>query len=299
MEGIVIIVLVFAIAHALERGRAFAWGRAKSATRTRWQTYKAQRPVVSRGSKAGVVTGRAIGAATVGAVEGIRGFGIGAKTGWAEGREKAYAWHARRHGSITDLPAEQPVREPAQATGTDGPVEGVAVPAGTRARLQLVDPGETPDAPAAADRPDGSGEPTDPSTTEGNEEMTIDTATGGDVQTMEQLIAELETIGKEAAAELEDAQGDAQRAKEDAARIDTMVASLSRLNLDSDSLAELSALSDDAASRLSAAEARANSAESRAAHAQQAIEGVRARHQLMQEAHDATPHAANREFYGH
>jgi len=51
--------------------------------------------------------------------------------------------------------------------------------------------------------------------------------------------------------------------------------------------------------REAAAEARQNAAESRAAHAQQAIDGVRSRHQLMQEAHDATPHAADKRFYGH
>jgi hypothetical protein len=228
------------------------------------------------------------------------------------------------------MPAQQEQAAAGQATGTDGPrrLPGqtpgpkpavpdlslgdpaapqqppgrpAVAPAGTRARLHLVDDQKSQNAPAAAGAADGSGVPTTTNNQqgkEGNEEMTIDTATGGDVQTMEQLLAELETIGKEAAAELEDAQGDAQRAKEDSTRIETMVASLAQLKLDEDSLNEIRALSEDAASRLAAAQGRQNAAESRAAHAKAAIDGVRSRHQLMQEAHDATPHAADRSFYG-
>lgn len=302
MEGIVLIVLVVAAAHAIERGRAYAWGRTKSATRAKWQSYKAKRPVVARGSRAGVATGRAIGAGAIGAIEGIRGFGAGARIGWSEGKTKAYAWHERRRATVVAPRFAEPAA--VSATGTDGGYSwsadepAVATPAGTGARLHLVDNDQPTDAPAVAESLDGSGVHTTNSS-EGTDEMTIDTATGGDVQTLEQLIAELETIGKEAAAELEDAQGDAQRAREDSARVEAMVASLAQLDLDKDSLNEISALAEDSASRLSAAEARQNAAESRAAHAQQAIDGVRSRHQLMQEAHDATPHAADKRFYGH
>src|SRR5439155_894833 len=131
MEGIIFLVIILAAAHAIDSGREYAWNRAKTAAKSRWQAYTAKKPAVGRGS----------------------------------------------NGEHATHPAP-----------------------------------------------------------EGNNEMTIDTATGGDVQTMEQLIAELETIGKEAAAELEDAQADAQRAREDAARVDTMVASLAQLDLDQDSL---------------------------------------------------------------
>jgi hypothetical protein len=159
-------------------------------------------------------------------------------------------------------------------------------------RLQLVPEGN----PAQPDVP-ATGGTTPITTTEGHAPMAITTMTGGEVLNMQQLIAELEGIGKEAAADLEDAQADRQRAVEDANRIDNMVASLQAMDLDRQTLAEVGALADTAGQRRQVAEQRAAAADARHAQAQTALKGVQDRHGLMAEAHANTPHAAEKAFY--
>jgi hypothetical protein len=132
----------------------------------------------------------------------------------------------------------------------------------------------------------------------GGNDMSIATATGGEVTTFASLIAELDEITKEAAGDLEDATADAARAQEDSTRVETMRATLASLDLDQDTLAEISALLEDSGARLKAAQDRQAAAESRAAHAQTALAGVKQRHSLMQEAVDATEHPAEKAFYG-
>ena len=127
--------------------------------------------------------------------------------------------------------------------------------------------------------------------------MAISTISGGEVLNMQQLVAELDGIRKEAAADLEDAQAERQRAAEDASRVDAMVASLRALDVDHQTLSEIGALADSAGQRRSAAEQRAAAAEALLAQAQAALQGVQARHGLMAEAHAATPHPAEKAFY--
>ena len=127
--------------------------------------------------------------------------------------------------------------------------------------------------------------------------MAISTVTGGEVLNMQQLVAELEGIINEAAADLEDAQAEQQRAAEDAGRVEAMVASLSALGLDSQTLSEVGALAETAAQRRAASQQRAAAAEARLAQAQAALQGVQSRHGLMAEAHAATPHPAQKAFY--
>src|SRR5215475_9774641 len=102
-------------------------------------------------------------------------------------------------------------------------------------------------------------------------EMAISTVTGGEVLNMQQLVAELEGIINEAAADLEDAQAEQQRAAEDAGRVEAMVASLSALGLDSQTLSEVGALAETAAQRRAASQQRAAAAEARLAQAQAAL----------------------------
>lgn len=128
-------------------------------------------------------------------------------------------------------------------------------------------------------------------------QMAIVTNTGGEVLNMQQLVTELEGISKEATADLEDAEADRQRAVEDLSRIEVMVASLKTLDLDSQTLSEVGALTETASSRRSAAEQRAQAAEARQSQAQTALKGVQDRHSLMAEAHANTPHAAEKAFY--
>lgn len=130
--------------------------------------------------------------------------------------------------------------------------------------------------------------------TEGASDMTIATATGGEVTTYGTLIAELQAIQAEAVADLEDAQGDAQRAKEDASRTETMLASLASLKLDTASLNEIGQLGEAASARLRAAEDRQAAAEARAAAAETALKGVQTRHSAIQEHSNVL---AERDFY--
>ncbi len=96
---------------------------------------------------------------------------------------------------------------------------------------------------------------------------------------------------------MEDASADAQRAKEDAGRVELMVASLQALDLDQQTLAEVGALGDSSSARQAASDQRLAAAEARHAQALTAVQGVRSRHQLMAEAHASTPHAAVKQFY--
>jgi hypothetical protein len=200
------------------------------------------------------------------------------------------------HAGTATVPAQSVPLWPTDPGPGNAPVDDTASAASRR--LQLVpDDGQVLDGnPAQPDVP-ATGGMTPITTTEGNAPMAITTMTGGEVLNMQQLIAELEGIGKEAAADLEDAQADRQRAVEDANRIDNMVASLQAMDLDRQTLAEVGALADTAGQRREAAEQRAAAAEARHAQAQTALNGVQDRHGLMAEAHANTPHAAERAFY--
>ena len=200
------------------------------------------------------------------------------------------------HGNAAAVPVQSVPFWPTDPGPIHAPVDETASAASRRLH-PVPDDGQVLDEdPAQPDVP-AAGGTTPITTTEGNAPMAITTMTGGEVLNMQQLIAELEGIGKEAAADLEDAQADRQRAVEDANRIDNMVASLQAMDLDRQTLAEVGALLETAASRRSAAEQRAHAAEARHAQAQTALKGVQDRHGLMAEAHANTPHAAEKAFY--
>lgn len=135
--------------------------------------------------------------------------------------------------------------------------------------------------------------------TEGSTDMSITTANRGEVDTFDGLIAELKAIESDAVAEQEDAAGDVQRAKEDAARTEALVSSLAALKVDNQSLNEISALGEAAQARLAAAQARAAAAEKQAATASAAAKGVQSRHGAIQDASDAAGGIAERAFYQH
>ena len=101
--------------------------------------------------------------------------------------------------------------------------------------------------------------------------MTIQTVTGGEVTSPEQLVAELQAIVAEATADLEDARGDSQRADEDAARIEKMTESITAFKLPAEDISLVQGLLEPAMSRKAAAEQRAAAAEKRAEQAQAAL----------------------------
>lgn len=128
----------------------------------------------------------------------------------------------------------------------------------------------------------------------GGADMSIATATGGEVTTYASLIAELETVEQEAVADLEDAVADAQRAKENAARFEAVHASLASLKLDDKTLGEIASLREASTARLKASEGRQSAAEQTAMTAETARKGVQSRHAAIQEHADVM---AERDFY--
>lgn len=151
----------------------------------------------------------------------------------------------------------------------------------------------------------------------------------GEINTMPQLLDDLKAVENEALneldnarvaaidadAELDDAQRDDARAKEDAHRVELMVGSTRQLLPQADAVIEaLVALADTNASRVQSAATRASlaesaknlaggratAAESRAQAAVTAHRGILARHQAVQEAvrdANATGGAADKKFH--
>ncbi len=258
-------------------------------------------------TKAGAGLGLGLGGAAYWLAVGAVGFVTGAVRGAGEGWRRCYAWRAaraeRRAAAAEPSAAEPSAAEPVSPAGEPAPVspEPPAVPAGpepvirVRGSLAAVPdsrPSRVRGSLAAVPDPAPS-----PRTTDRKDTTMPATITTGEVHTMAQLIAELEAIASEALAELEDAQADANRATELAGHLEVAHASLTALDLDADTLAAVGALSDAVDARRAAAEARAAAAELAASQATDTAEGVRARHQLMAEAHAATPHAADKAFY--
>ncbi len=99
----------------------------------------------------------------------------------------------------------------------------------------------------------------------------IDTVTGGEVNSPEQLVAELQSLSAEATADLEDARGDAARADQDAARIEKMTQSVTHFKLPGEDISLVQGLLEPAMARKAAAEARAAAAEKRAGQAESAL----------------------------
>jgi len=328
MEVLFAIGMLYGVSYAVVRGTEYAGRAVRRAYLERWQRFAAandrsRSPV--RASAAGVKTGAAVATAATAALLAGRGFAAGWRVGWPEGRQRA---HDRWAHLATNPPSSGPPRTDATgatsrwapgaeptppidiATGTGAPALDGATPVPPASGFQPLTEAAAggtgfagrpaPDAVrGASDAPAAGGASTTPTRTtdSGGTAVAIDTTTGGEVLTMDQLLAELGTIINEAAADLEDAQADAQRATEDAQRVELMVASLRSMDLDEQTLTEVGALGDSAAARQAAADQRAAAAESRHAQASAARDGVQARHQVMAEAHAATPHAADKSFY--
>jgi len=303
MDLLVIICLLWAAAYALKRGAQTASRDLMAAYHGRLGALGVQAP--AKGSKggrggrggrstpvkaasAGVKVGAAVATGLTGAALTGRGFVAGVKQGWPEGKQKGQDWWEKRGTGKSPEPTEV---EPATAE----PYQP------SPAYQNVLDQVETKHGPTEAARWRGEVEEIhargEIPTTTGGGGMAIMTNTGGEVLSMQQLIGELEGIKKEAAADMEDAHADKQRAEEDAKRIELMLSSLQRLDLDSQTLQEVGALRETAGQRKAAAEQRASAADARMSQASAALQGVQQRHGQLQEAHMATPHAAERGFY--
>jgi hypothetical protein len=113
-----------------------------------------------------------------------------------------------------------------------------------------------------------------------------------------QLLVELDTIHADAAAEVEDLSAALDRARDATARIDRMLAALTQLELDRDSLAHLTAIADTNTTTLDNVARLLANAEHRWAVASDALAHVRVTHHRLYEAHQTIGRdAARREFY--
>lgn len=220
----------------------------------------------------------------------------GWRAGWSSGWGIGQEW-ADRHRPV---PADEPlpvVDNGALRFGDDpedpnavatcptcrgrGVVNGLPCPA-CRARQEARNEHDKPFLPPRRLRavPDQTSAPT--SNNQPKEpDMAIETATGGEVTSPETLHAELTSVVREASADMDDASGDEQRAKEDLARIENITGSVARLMLPQRDIGMVVRLKDPAQRRLAAAQARKAAASERLAQAQGALD-MAAKHVQIQ-----------------
>jgi hypothetical protein len=287
MEVIFGVAIVVAAAYAITNGIKGAGKGASRAYRKRAASWRSKHPRSGSGPvwKAAAAAGEllAAGAAALlaGGVEAGRGAKAGWRDGWRKGRARGEAWRQRREE------ARQQDTERDEAANRDtGPIPHVE---------------KEEDQPTVQEQPAEPAADTDtaPSitSTEGHEPMPTSSRTSGEVLTMEQLQEELQAIRDDAGAELEDAQADQKRARDDVTRMDNIQASLETLNLDGKTLADIAALGETAQLRAQAADQRAAAADARAAQAAATYQGVQARHGTLFEAYQNTQQPADQQFY--
>lgn len=243
MEFIGIILVIWGLAFAIVRATEAATAAIKTEYRTRVDAAKARFANRTSGVGTGTKIGSGLAALCIGLPLWLTRLCQGGAAGWREGRERA----KKRYGRTEPATPEQNDTD----TDTDPATQPApAVPAQTPAAAQPTTTAE-PNA-AAGTHPVQGGNP-----------MAVATATGGEVTSVEQALAELQAIRDEAAASLEDAQADAKRSAEDAKRIETFVASLSNLKFGAPIIAGAHAMLDTAAQAATAARMRANAADQR------------------------------------
>ena len=106
--------------------------------------------------------------------------------------------------------------------------------------------------------------------------MAIETRTGGEVLTRDQFEREMQAVIAESTAELEDAQGDARRAQQDTQRVEYMAASMSSMEIDSNTVIAVRRLVDTNSARIANARLRVSAAEQRKTAAENALQVFRA-----------------------
>lgn len=128
---------------------------------------------------------------------------------------------------------------------------------------------------------------------------TMPTTTNGEVVNIEQTRRALGAIGRDAMQQVEIANAALASAVADAAAIEQMTASLTTADLDAQTLADISALQEQAAAGEAAARALLAASEARLAAAQRAVDGLNRRHSGVEEAVNSTQHAAKTKYYQH
>lgn len=283
------IIVIFAVAafYAIRKAipallRAIAgiwknWGSLKSNAAAKRQLAEdaADEGMAPRAS----VAGEKVGDAAAAVVSGVRvawtAFIVNWKRGWNEGRARGEA----RRDQVPYAPTETETQAPAcvpDAGDTDNEQIvhqncrncGQDVNAAPGLRLSGLCRPCTVDE-IEAGQTEGEWVDTDPpasrttSTTEGARTMPIETATGGEILTKDQFVKEMQALRAEQVAELEDAQAAEKHAMENNSRIEVMAASMSRLEISDQVIADVRQLADSTAAvqrlsqdRIKAAELR-------------------------------------------
>lgn len=299
MDVVTGFLVVCAVVYAVRRGTRTASRAVKGAYRGRVDAWNSRHPATP--APFGVKVSKAAATGLSGGMLALRGFTAGWRQGWPEGKQRGREWWDRRTASRevhtgNDLPT-QLVPHITAGTGTGTGLEEFP-PYRLRPWTAQEEREDADSSERFANLPDITNTPNINQHAGGTAmPMPMVTNLGGEVHTLQQLVAELTRIIEEAGADLEDAQADRKRAQEDAASIEVTVASLQEMDLDQETLAEVGGLAEPVQQRCAAADQRATAAEAWQAQAQTALQGVQARHQLMAEAHAATPHAAEKRFY--
>ncbi|GCD40831.1 hypothetical protein [Streptomyces paromomycinus] len=219
-----------------------------------------------------------------------RGFNKGWRRGWPKGREWVLDRTNRRSVrpyADRDAGLVRP-KKPYEVTTASAPDP---LPKKTSAKTGPVRSGSRADddnLPVRATESDNKGVRTMPITTT-TAEATNHTA----------LLTALDAIIHEAAANHDDASADLARSNQEVTNVEALAAGLAseEIALDPESVGQVQALVEPFQQRAMAAEQRLASCEALKAQAEQAKQIVVAKHQMMKEAHDSNPDAAQKAYY--
>lgn len=270
----VLVAVLFAAVHGV-----------RAAGRSIRDRYRAKRALARDFVAAGIAPnaasrGRRFGMAVAATVTGpgvtLRAFLDAWRWGWLRGKRWTAIQRGRRRRRRIATAAGTP--PPATSRATVRPDRPVGVPVYCLHFDPHTGHCNKPAAPASAYCPTHRAEHTKPAgrpaTTPagGTRPMPIETKTSGEIHTKEQFENELNATIAEATAELEAANADLQAATEDVGRVENMVASLERCEIDAATRQKVMALAATNAATQAAHRARVTAAEQRLAAAQQALE---------------------------
>lgn len=248
----------------------------KSAYRSIRKRYREKRNLARDFAAAGIApraatTGKRVGMAVAATVTGPgvtwRALLDGIRRGWRVGKRwTEMQRNRRRRATATTAPPPN-----ADEKKPDPPPSETCIRVGCD-KPRWTAPGNTrPYLVCREHAPDRAPKPTPAPPTKGTT-VPIETKTGGEVHTSEQLKQELGAIRAEATAELEAASADLQSMQEDVARVDKMSASLADAEISSDTRKAIEELAGTNAACRAAHQARMAAAETRRAAAQKALD---------------------------
>ncbi|KOG53145.1 hypothetical protein ADK76_28955 [Streptomyces griseoflavus] len=278
---------------------AFSFGAAQGAQAARREvgehyrqkkTQYADRNAVAAGEAGGVALGALASTTAHSLGLAARGFRQGWTRGWPKGREWVLdRTNRRRMRPYDDRAALAPrTAKPAETTTASAPDP---LPERLTPRAKETIPGPRTDT-------DGPPESTTVPANQGVRTMPITTTTA-EATSHTALLAALDAIVNEAVANHDDACADLARSNQEVTNVEALAAGLSseEIALDPESVGQVQALVEPFKQRAMAAEQRLASCEALKAQAEQAKQVVVAKHQMMKEAHDSNPDAAQKAYY--